>query len=228
LERVALDGLLVPEADARTTECRQDSSRRHRSGSLHGLINWACAIVEKVGRRSLVLIHRPLFKACGKNFRFDPFGQYTYDTISVGDDVSLGWRPILMAAKSEIRIGNKVIFGPQVVLIGGGHNTSVVGRFMHDVTEKRPTDDLGVTIEDDVWIGCRAIVLRGVTVGRGSVVGAGSVVTKDVPPYAVVAGNPARVLKFRWDVETILRHEEELYPPECRLSRRDLEGWRDR
>ena len=131
-----------------------------------------------------------------------------------------------MAARSEIRIGDKVIIGPQVVLIGGGHNTFVVGKFIHDVTEKRPTDDLGVTIEDDVWIGCRAIILRGVRIGRGAVVGAGAIVTSDVPPYSIVAGNPARILKFRWDVATILRHEAELYPPEKRLCRPELERWR--
>ena len=52
-----------------------------------------------------------------------------------------------------------------------------------------------VSIEDDVWIGCMSIVLRGVTLGEGAVIGAGSVVTKDVPPYTIVGGNPARSIK---------------------------------
>jgi acetyltransferase-like isoleucine patch superfamily enzyme len=95
---------------------------------------------------------------------------------------------------------------------------------MHDVTSKRPGDDLGVTIEDDVWIGAQAIVLRGVTVGRGSIVGAGAVVKKSVPPYSIVAGVPARVIRFRWDVQTILSHEQNLYPPEKRLTREELES----
>ncbi len=54
-----------------------------------------------------------------------------------------------------------------------------------------------VVIEDDVWIGSRVTILPGVTIGRGSVVGAAAVVTKDVPPYSVVAGNPAKVVKTR-------------------------------
>ncbi|VVS91972.1 DapH/DapD/GlmU-related protein [Desulfoluna spongiiphila] len=54
-----------------------------------------------------------------------------------------------------------------------------------------------ITIEDDVWIGAGAIILAGVTVGKGCVIGAGSVVTKDVPEYCVAAGNPARVVKQR-------------------------------
>ncbi|MCC6126714.1 MAG: acyltransferase [Pirellulales bacterium] len=176
----------------------------------------------KVFRRLRMYLHRPLFAAHGRNFLFDPDGFYSYENISVGDDVSLGWRPTLLAAKSTITIGSKVMFGPEVMIVGGRHNTEVVGQFMTDVHVKRPEDDLGVVIEDDIWIGSRAIVLRGVRIGRGAIVGAGSIVTKSVPPYAVVVGNPAKVLKFRWDVETILEHERRLYPPENRLSRETL------
>ena len=184
-------------------------------------------LARKAWRRLLMYLYRPLFASCGRNFRFDPYGSYTFATIHVGDDVNLGTEPILMAARSTIKIGDGVFFGPQVALIGGGHNTSVVGRFMHDVTEKRPDDDRGVVIEDDVWVGARAMILRGVVVGRGSVVAAGAVVTKRVAPYAVVAGVPARVVKFRWDVDTILRHEAALYSPERRLSRETLESTRE-
>jgi acetyltransferase-like isoleucine patch superfamily enzyme len=60
-----------------------------------------------------------------------------------------------------------------------------------------------VTIGHDVWIGTRAIVMGGVTIGNGAIVGAGAVVTKDVPPYAVVAGIPARVLRYRFEPEQI-------------------------
>jgi acetyltransferase-like isoleucine patch superfamily enzyme len=56
---------------------------------------------------------------------------------------------------------------------------------------------VGVTIGDDVWIGCNAVILPGVRIGRGAVVAAGSVVTRDVPEYAIVGGIPARILKQR-------------------------------
>jgi acetyltransferase-like isoleucine patch superfamily enzyme len=182
-----------------------------------------CWLAMAVHRKALVLMYRPLFASHGCNFHYDPFGFYSFENISVGDDVNLGSMPILMAAKSHIRIGSKIMFGPQVVLIGGGHNTSQVGQFMVDVHDKRPEDDLGVVIDDDVWVGARAIILRGVTVGRGAIVAAGSIVTHNVPPYAVVGGVPARVIKFRWPPETILRHEEQLYSAEQRLHLEHLQ-----
>lgn len=174
-------------------------------------------------------LYCPLFAQHGRNFRFDPDGAYTFANIHVGDDVSLGQRPTLMASRSTIRIGNKVMFGPAVTIIGGNHRTDLMGRFMADITDeqKRPEDDRGVVIEDDVWLGARVTVLHGVTIGRGAVVGTGAVVTVSVPPYAVVGGVPAKVLRFRWDVETILRHEAILYPAEQRLDRAALERWQE-
>jgi len=172
-------------------------------------------------------LYTPLFGGHGRRFRFDPRGCYTYANIYVGDDVNLGLRPTIIAARSTVRIGSKVLFGPEVTVIGGGHNIAEPGRAMADVHEKRDGDDLGVVIEDDVWVGARAIILRGVTVRRGSVIGAGAVVTRDVPPYSVVAGCPARVLRFRWDVDTIIRHEEAVYPQTLRLARDELIRHRD-
>ena len=62
---------------------------------------------------------------------------------------------------------------------------------------------ISVKIGNDVWVGARVIILEGVTIGDGAVVAAGAVVTKDVPPYAIVGGVPARIIKYRFDEETI-------------------------
>lgn len=170
---------------------------------------------------------RHLFLSHGKRFRFDPDGVYSFRTITVGEDVNLGLRPILSATSSHIKIGNHVFFGPEVSVHGGNHRFDVIGRFMSTITEveKRPDDDKDVIIEDDVWIGTRAIILQGVTIGRGAIVAAGAVVTRNVPPYAIVGGVPAQLIRFRWDVSTILSHEQLLYSPDRRLLRDDLLQW---
>lgn len=74
--------------------------------------------------------------------------------------------------------------------------------------EKLPENDRDIIIDDDVWIGINAIILGGVHIGTGSVIGAGSVVTKDVPPYAIVGGNPAKVIRYRFTEEEIKTHTE--------------------
>lgn len=92
-----------------------------------------------------------------------------------------------------IRIGNNVMVSPRVSIYAENH-------VFTDTTI--PMKDQGVTraavvIEDDCWIAANSIILAGVTIGKGSVVAAGSVVTNDVPPYSVVAGVPAKVIKSR-------------------------------
>lgn len=179
----------------------------------------------RVVRRAKMLAVRELFENHGKRFWFDPNGTYSFDNISVGDNVSLGLGCVILAARSKIRIGSNVMFGPHVTLVGGGHNITQLGLPMTDVRHKTGIEDLGVSIEDDVWIGACAVVLRGVTIHRGAVIAAGSVVTKSVPPYAVVGGNPAKVIRFRWTYEQVVRHEMQMYPPDKRIAESDLANY---
>jgi len=169
-----------------------------------------------------MLLLRPAFRQHGKHFHFDPDGLYSFNHIEVGNYVSIGRGAVFVAQESEIIIGNHVMFAPDVTIRGGNHNISVVGKFMTQVREKRPEDDIKVVIEDDVWVGSNVTILKGVTVGRGSVIGAGAVVTKNIPPYAIVAGVPAKVIRFRFDVPTILKHEAALYKTSDRLSEAEL------
>lgn len=112
-------------------------------------------------------------------------------------------------------IGNFVSIANGVVIGGGLHPMEWVGmspvfyegrdsvKAKFSQHERPPA--LRVLIGHDVWIGRAAIVLPGVTIGDGAVVGAGAVVTKDVPPYAIVAGNPARPIRYRFDEATVQR-----------------------
>lgn len=112
------------------------------------------------------------------------------------------------ASCGQITIGSKVMFGPDVMFVGGDHNAAVLGKYMYDVKEKLPENDLPIVVKKDVWIGARSIVLKGVTIGEGAIVAAGSLVLKDVPPYAIVGGVPAKVLKMRFSPEQIEQHRK--------------------
>lgn len=151
-----------------------------------------------------------LFKSCEKDVYIGKGCFFTYKTISIGHNVTIGHRCIFQSAHGLINIGNHVMFGPEVHIHGGNHRIDVVGVYMDEV-KKMPNSDGTVFIDDDVWIGAKAIILKNVTIGKGAVVGAGSVVTKNVPPYAVVAGNPAKIIKMRFSAKQIEQHEKSLF-----------------
>jgi len=159
-------------------------------------------------RRSKVIVKRRLFAKVGTNFIFHPADLFSYSTITVGNDVYIGPGAKFSASESSITLGNKIMFGPNVTIMGGGHNTSVVGSYMYDVKEKLPENDLPVVIEDDVWVGCNVVILKGVTIGRGAIVAAGSVVINSVEPYSIVGGVPAKKISQRFTVAEIIEHEK--------------------
>lgn len=84
-------------------------------------------------------------------------------------------------------------------------------------------NEKGVTIEEGVWIGTRVTFLSGAHVGRGAVIGAQSLVNKEIPPYAVAVGAPAKIIASVFSIEQIMEHERRLYNPEERFSREYLE-----
>ncbi len=108
-----------------------------------------------------------------------------------------------MWAAASLRIGNRVLIAHNVTVLDNlTHSLDPVARHAHYkaiVQQGHPTRiDLGaqaVEIQDDAWIGCQSVILRGVTIGTGAVVGAGSVVTRDVPPFTLVVGNPAHEVR---------------------------------
>jgi len=114
--------------------------------------------------------------------------------------------------KSPVRIGSFCSVGPDVLFVCAGEHrvdTATTYPLRIVATEIRngaETFGKGPTIVGhDVWFGARCIVLSGVTIGNGAVVGAGSVVTRDIPPYAIAVGNPARVIRYRFSPEVIER-----------------------
>ena len=112
--------------------------------------------------------------------------------ITIGNHVDIS-RNCWVVGSGDIIIKNYVRFAPNVAVISSNHNYSDI--------EKRIADQGAVsepiTIEEDCWLGINVVVTAGVTIGRGSVVGANAVVTKNVKPYSVVGGVPAKLIKYR-------------------------------
>lgn len=142
--------------------------------------------------------------------------------LSIGEGSSIPKGSTFYCTGASLTIGRKVIFGPKPTIITGDHRIDVVGKFIMDSHEKRSQNDLPVTIEDDVWTGANITILKGVTIGRGSVIAAGAVVNKSCPPYSIIGGVPAKVLKYRFTVDEVLEHERMLYPEEQRLTKEYL------
>ncbi len=133
--------------------------------------------------------------------------------LTVGDDVYIGKGCTI---EVDGRIGSGVLVANRVGIVGRrDHDIHQVGTTIRRATWVGDEPDrlsLPVDIGDDVWIGYGAVVLSGVRVGRGAVVAAGAVVTKDVPRYTIVAGNPATIVGRRF------RSEEDIAPHEATID----------
>lgn len=106
-----------------------------------------------------------------------------------------------------------------------GNHARIIGTFVGDVREENKPQgfDKDIIVNEDVWIGANVTLLSGVNIGRGATIAAGAVVTKDVPPYSIVGGVPAKFIKFYWTIDEIIEHEKKLYIQDDQLSKDDLE-----
>ncbi len=152
------------------------------------------------------------FNSIGSDVHISRNCYFSCESISIGNHVYIGPHGFFQSDKSKIKIGNHVMFGPNVSIHGGNHRTDVIGRYMIDIRldEKLPENDQDVVIENDVWVGANAIILKGVTIGQGSIIGAGTIVSKSVPPYSIVIGNKPQRIVERWTPEQIIQHKTQL------------------
>lgn len=143
---------------------------------------------------------------------------YIYNNVGIGPNAYLSTPNAKIVFKGNTAVA-------EGLTIHTGNHARIVGRFVTDITDKdKPQGcDHDVIIEKDVWIGSNVTILEGVTIGRGATIAAGAVVHKDVPPYCIVGGVPAKPIKFYWSIEQILEHEKQLYPEEERFGREELE-----
>lgn len=136
------------------------------------------------------LLVRGFLKKCGRDINIEKNAVFSTG-ITLGEHSGLGFN---CQINGEVHIGDYVMMGPECHIYAYDH--------CHDRTDipmlRQGTSDMRpVIIGDDVWICSRVTILSGVKIGNGAILAAGAVVTKDVPEYAIVGGNPARVLKYR-------------------------------
>lgn len=132
-------------------------------------------------------------------------GTVTMGTQTYGFDAAVRtWQ-----ARESVQIGSWCSAGDNVQILAGGNHPQHVGtypfrsRLLDGWFENDSTDNGPVVIGSDVWVGMDATILSGVEIGHGSIVAAGSMVTKSFPPYSVIGGNPARLIRRRFDEATI-------------------------
>jgi acetyltransferase-like isoleucine patch superfamily enzyme len=122
-------------------------------------------------------------------------GSYIAAHVYLTDEVTLGDRTTVnpyATVRGRVRLGDGVRVGAYASLLGFNHSMDPAAPI-----HEQPLTQRGITVDDDVWIGSQAIILDGVTIGAHSVIGAGAVVTKDVAPWSIMAGNPARLIRDR-------------------------------
>lgn len=182
-------------------------------------------------KRTRNLEHITAFKSKGTNFHCESFVEHHGEQyIEIGDNVFFSHSTFLTACDSygsqrftpsikigknchfgaynhitsinKIEIGDGCLTGKWVTITDNSHGTTSVEELTTAPIERELYSKGPVVVGKNVWIGDKATILPGITIGEGSVIGANAVVTKDVPPYSVVAGNPARIIKCQ------LKHEQ--------------------
>ena len=161
-----------------------------------------------IARRARALTARWMLDECGADVNIEHGAWFgSGKGVRVGDRSDIGMDALVIG---PVHIGADVMMGPRCILLASAHETRRV-----DVPMNRQgfREDRPIVIEDDVWIGAGCIVLPGRRIGTGSIVGAGSVVVSDVPPWTVVAGNPARIVKRRRSGDQLPEAVQPSVPP---------------
>ena len=155
-------------------------------------------------RMFLLLKFRHKLISCGRDCYFGKSVCFKPRGVSIGYKSFIGPECCLDA---NVKIGNFVMLAGRTAIVGGDHKFDIVGI---PIIEAGRAENKLVTICDDVWIGHGVIIMHGVTIGEGAIVAAGAVVTKDIAPYQIVGGVPAKLLRMRFSEENIKKHSESL------------------
>lgn len=171
-------------------------------------------------------LKRGSFGHIGDNVILTPPISGSMRNVYIYDNVGIGPNALLSTPNAKIIIKGNCAIAEHLTIHTGNH-ARVLGKFVTDITESNKPKglDKDVIIEKDVWIGSNVTILAGVHIGRGATIAAGAVVNKDILPYCIAGGVPAKPIKFYWSIEEVLEHEKQLYPEEERISKKELEKY---
>lgn len=144
--------------------------------------------------------------------------------IYLHDYARIGRRSTIMTMGDSKFIMKRGCLTAEGLTVVTSNHRQRIGEFLSGGNEDNTYKD--IIVEEDVWIGINVTLLSGAHIGRGAIIGACAVVTKEIPPYAIAVGNPARVIKFKWSINEIMEHEKSLYPENERYTREELEKFR--
>lgn len=146
----------------------------------------------RIIRRFRSFVGGKCLRHAGKNINIEHMADFgTGGNISLGNDSGIGIR---CRVRGPLAIGDDVMMGPEVIILGPGHAHERADITMRAQGASPASHTL---IGNDVWIGTRAIIMHGVKIGNGVIIAAGAVVTHDVPDYTIVGGVPAKIIKHR-------------------------------
>lgn len=165
------------------------------------------------------------FGYCGSNVRigfteiFNPQNLYMYDNTNIFDGF------LFLSVRGSFIMKEGSGAAQNLTVVTDNHGRRVGYRFKDKemFIERKAETYANIIVEEDVWIGANVTLLPGANIGRCATVGAGSVVRNSIPPYAIVVGNPAKVIGFNFTPEEVIEHEKKTYPVQKRLSLELLE-----
>jgi acetyltransferase-like isoleucine patch superfamily enzyme len=149
------------------------------------------------------------WRKANKNNRTYAMTIFPLEKVTVGDNT---YGPLSIYSWGQINeklmIGNYCSIALGVIfLLGGNHTVDTISTYpfkvMRGFKHQEALSKGPIIVEDGVWLGYNAMILSGVTIGKGAIIAAGSIVTKDVPPYTIVGGNPAKVIRLRFPLDVV-------------------------
>jgi acetyltransferase-like isoleucine patch superfamily enzyme len=165
-------------------------------------------------------VRRSKFGYCAKSSRYTfPLTILGLENIFLYENTIIGSNTMIQATRAKFIMKKNSYAAEGLTIITGSHMSKVGEWFKSTIiSEPRLGYHKDVIVEEDVSISTNVTILKGVKVGRGAIIGSGTVIRKSIPPYAIVMGNPAKIVGFKFRPDEVIEHEKELYIESERLS----------